>query len=82
MRIRRVGATAGSDDADSNVAAVGAALAQGDVAGALAAFAKLPEAARAAGADWLKAASARQGAATALAAIRADALGRLAAGKD
>jgi hypothetical protein len=84
VRIRRVGAAAGSGDldVDSDVAAIGAALAARDVAGALAAFAKLPEAARAAGADWARGAAARQGAASAVAALRADALGALAAGKD
>ena len=64
------------------VAQVGAALQRGDPGAALDAFAKLPEAARAAGLSWADAAKARQAAAAAAAALRADALGRLATAKD
>ncbi len=81
VRIRRVGAAA-DDDADSRVAAIGSALAHGNLASALDIFALLPDAARAAGADWVKGASARQSAAGAAAALRADALSRLTAGSD
>ncbi|THD45269.1 MAG: hypothetical protein E7774_08365 [Bradyrhizobium sp.] len=82
VRVRRVDGTVGGEDSDSQLAAVGAALARGDEAGALAAFAKLPDAARAAGADWAKAAAARDAAAEAAAGLRAEALGKLAAEKN
>ena len=82
VRIRRVGGAAGSDDPDARLRTIGAALARGDVPGALAAFSSLPDVARAAGADWAKTAAARQAAAAAAAALRADALAHLAAAKD
>jgi hypothetical protein len=81
VRIRRVGAPAGADDNDSRLTAIGDALAQGNLASALDTFALLPNAARVAGADWVKATAARQSAAAASAALRADALARLTAGK-
>ena len=50
VRVHRVGEAAGGDESDPPVAQVGAALDRGDLAAALAAFAQLPEASRAAGA--------------------------------
>ncbi|MGA2491807.1 MAG: hypothetical protein ABSF67_02520 [Roseiarcus sp.] len=82
VRVRRVGEAAGSDESDSPVARIGAALERGDLAAALAAFGQLPAASRAAGAVWADAANARAAAAKAASTLRADAIGRLAAAKD
>jgi hypothetical protein len=82
VRVRRVGETAGGDGSDPPVARIGAALERRDLAAALAAFGQLPEASRAAGAAWDDAAKARAAAAKAASALRADAIGGLAAAKD
>jgi hypothetical protein len=82
VRVRRVGAATGSDESDPPVARVAAALQRGDLAAALAAFDQLPEASRAAGAPWADAAKARAAAVKAASALRADAIGRIAAAKD
>jgi len=82
VRVRRVGEAAGSDESDPPVARVGAALDRGDLAAALAAYGQLPEASRAAGSPWVDAAKARAAAVRAASALRADAIGGLAAAKD
>jgi hypothetical protein len=82
VRVHRVGEAAGSDESDPPVARIGAALERGDLAAALDAFGLLPEASRAAGAAWDDAAKARATAARAASALRADAIGSLAAAKD
>ncbi len=82
VRIRRVGEAAGSDESDPPVARIGAALERGDLAAALEAYDRLPEASRAAGAAWADAAKARAAAVKAATALRADAIGGLAAAKD
>ena len=82
VRVRRVGEAAGSDESEPPVARIGAALERGDLAAALDALASLPEASRAAGAAWADAAKARVAAAKAATALRADAIGGLAAAKD
>ena len=82
VRVRRVGEAAGSDESEPPVAQIGAALERRDLAAALEAYDRLPEASRAAGAAWADAAKARVAAAKAATALRADAIGRLAAAKD
>jgi hypothetical protein len=82
VRVRRVGEAAASDESDPPVARIGAALERGDLAAALDAFGLLPEASRAAGAAWGDVAKARAAAAKAASALRADAIGSLAAAKD
>jgi hypothetical protein len=82
VRIRRVGEAAANDESEPPVARIGAALERGDLAAALDAYGRLPEAARAAGGLWADAARAREGAAKTATALRADAIGRLAAAKD
>jgi len=82
VRVRRVGVAAGSDESDPPLARIGAALERGDLAAALDAFGQLPEASRAAGQTWADAAKARATAAKAVSALRADAIGHLAAAKD
>jgi hypothetical protein len=82
VRVHRVGAAAGSDESDPPVARIGAALERGDLAAAVAAFGELPEASRAAGSAWGDEATARAAAAKAAAALRADAIGRIATAKD
>jgi hypothetical protein len=82
VRVRRVGEAAGSDESDPPVARIGAALGRGDLAAALDAFGQLPEASRAAGAAWDDAAKARAAAVKAASALRAEAIGGLAAAKD
>jgi hypothetical protein len=82
VRIRRVGEAAASDESEPPVARIGAALERGDLPAALDAYGRLPEAARAVGGLWADAAGAREGAAKAATALRADAIGRLAAAKD
>ena len=82
VRVRRVGEAAGSDESEPPVARIGAALERGDLAAALEAYGRLPEASRAAGAAWADAAKAREAAAKAATALRADAIGGLAAAKD
>jgi hypothetical protein len=78
VRVRKVGAV--GEGAEGSPAAVAAALGRGDLAAALDAYARLPEAARQAGADWAKSAAARQAASAAARALRDDAVARLAAG--
>jgi hypothetical protein len=78
VRVRKLGEVAG-DDAEALAARVSAALARGDLAAALDAYHALPEAARRASQDWAQGAGARQAAAVAAEALRADAVGRLAA---
>jgi len=82
VRVRRVGEAAGSDESDPPVARIGAALERGDLAAALDVFGQLPQAARAAGAPWADEAKASAAAAKAASALRADAIGGLAATKD
>ncbi len=82
VRVRRVGEAAGSAESELPVAQIGAALESGDVAAALEAFAKLPEAARAAGHAWAVSAQARDAAVRAATALRAEAIGRMATAKD
>ena len=64
VQVRRVGAVAGDDPA-ALVSQVDAALAEGDVAGALAAWNKLPQAAQDRSRDWAAAARGREAAAAA-----------------
>jgi hypothetical protein len=68
------------DDPPALVSQIEALSRRGEFAGALAAFNKLPEAARQAAGDWPAQARARQGADSALQSIREAAIGRLAAG--
>ena len=81
MRVRKVGEVAG-DDPGAQAARVSAALARGDLAAALDAYRRLPDAARQASADWGKAAEARLAAAVAAQSLRADAVARLAAAEN
>jgi hypothetical protein len=82
VRVRRVGEAGERDESGPPAARIGAALDRGDLAAALAAFGQLPDASRAAGAAWADAAKARVAAAKAATALRADAIGGLAAAKD
>ncbi len=82
VRVRRVGEASGSDEFEPPVGRIGAALDRGDLAAALEAYGRLSEASRAAGAVWFDAAKAREAAAKAATALRADAIGGLAAAKD
>jgi hypothetical protein len=79
VRVRDLNETAG-DDPPALVSQIEAMSRRGDVAGALGAFNKLPEAARQAAGDWPAQARARQAADSALQSIREAAIGRLAAG--
>ena len=79
IRVRNLNETAGDDPA-AIVSQIEAACRRGDIAGALAAFGKLPEAAREAAGDWPTEARARQAADAALRSIREAAIGRLAGG--
>ena len=79
VRVRNLNETAG-DDPQAIVSQIEAACRRGDIAGALAAFGKLPEAAREAAGDWPTEARARQAADAALQSIREAAIGRLAGG--
>ena len=81
VRVHAVGETA-SDDPEGLTSRITAALARGDLATALEAYGRLPEAARSAAGEWAKLTQARQSAGEAAAALRADAVGRLAAAKD
>ena len=82
VRVRRVGDAGESDVSEPPAARVGAALERGDVGAALEAYGRLPEASRAAGAAWADAAKARAAADKAATALRAEAIGGLAAAKD
>ncbi len=79
IRVRNLNETAG-EDPQAIVSQIEAACRRGDIAGALAAFGKLPEAAREAAGDWPTEARARQAADAALQSIREAAIGRLAGG--
>jgi hypothetical protein len=68
------------DNPDALVSQVEALSRRGDVAGALAAFGKLPEASRKVAAAWAAQAGQTAGAAQALQAIREEAIGHLTAG--
>ncbi len=68
------------DDPEAIVSRIGAECRRGDIAGAVAAFDKLPAAARQAAGDWPVKARARQAADAALQSIREAAVGRLAGG--
>jgi hypothetical protein len=77
VRVRDLNETAG-DDPQALVSQIEASSRRSDVAGALAAFDKLPEAGRQAAGDWATQARARQAAEAALQSIREAAIGRLA----
>jgi hypothetical protein len=79
VKVRELNETAG-DDPQALVSQIEAETRRGDIADALAAFDKLPEAARKAAGDWPTLARARQAADAALLSIREGAVGRLAGG--
>jgi len=79
VRVHVLGESAG-DDPEAIVSRIGAECRRGDIAGAVAAFDKLPAAARQAAGDWPVKARARQAADAALQSIRETAVGRLAGG--
>ena len=79
VRVHVLGESAG-DDPEAIVSRIGAECRRGDIAGAVAAFDKLPPAARQAAGDWPVKARARQAADAALQSIREAAVGRLAGG--
>ncbi|MBV9287823.1 MAG: hypothetical protein JO288_08365 [Hyphomicrobiales bacterium] len=80
VQVRDLAETTGDDPA-ALVSQIEAETRRGDLHAALAAFAKLPEPARRAAADWAAAAGARQQADDAVQSIREAALENLAAGK-
>ncbi len=80
VRVHKVGDPAAADP-ESLTSRITAALAHGDIAAALAAYHRLPEAAQRDAADWAAAAEARQKAGEAALALRATAVDRLAAAK-
>jgi len=77
VTVRHLDETAG-DDPQALVTQIEAETRRGDIADALTAFDKLPEAARKAAGDWPTLARARQAADAALLSIREGAVGRLA----
>ena len=79
VRVHVLGESAG-DDPEAIVSRIGAECRRGDIAGAVAAFDKLPAAARQGAGDWPVKARARQAADAALQSIREAAVGRLAGG--
>jgi hypothetical protein len=79
VRVHVLSESAG-DDPEALISRIEAACRRGDIAGALAAFDKLPAAAREAAGDWPVKARARQAADAALQSIREAAVGRLAGG--
>jgi len=79
VQVRDLGETTG-DDPEAIVSRVEADCRRGDIAGALAAFDKLPPAAREAAGDWPAKTRARQAADAALQSIREAAIRRLAGG--
>ena len=81
VRVRAVGEVAGDDPA-ALVSQIEAALARGQAASALGIYARLPELARKAGADWAKTADARIAADAAARSLRENAIGRLAAARN
>jgi hypothetical protein len=80
VKVRELNEAAG-DDPQALVSQIEAASRRGEIGAALAAFDKLPEAARKAAGDWPTLARARQAAETALQSIREAAVGRLASGQ-
>ena len=80
VKVRELNETAG-DDPQALVSQIEAASRRGDIGAAVAAFDKLPEAARKAAGDWPTLARARQAAEAALQSIREAAVGRLASGQ-
>jgi hypothetical protein len=81
VRVRAVGEVVGDDPA-ALVSQIQAALARGQPGQALGLYARLPEAARKAGADWARTAEARSAADSAAASLRDGAIRRLAAAKN
>ena len=79
VKVRDLNETVG-DNPSALVSQIEAESQRGEIAAALAAFAKLPEAARKAAGDWPTLARARQAADEALLSIREGAVGRLAGG--
>ena len=79
VKVRELNETAG-DDPQALVSQIEAASRRGEIGAAVAAFDKLPEAARKAAGDWPTLARAREAAETALQSIREAAVGRLASG--
>ncbi len=79
VKVRELNETAG-DDPQALVSQIESASRRGDIGAAVAAFDKLPEAARKAAGDWPALARARQAAEAALQSIREAAVGRLASG--
>ena len=79
VQVRDLGEAMG-DDPEAIVPRVEAECRRGDIAGALAAFDRLPAAAREAAGDWPAKAGARQAADAALRSIREAAIGQLAGG--
>ena len=77
VQIRRIGETQG-DDPQALASQVVARLERGDLVGALAAFARLPEPARQAASAWAAEAGAKQAAVAAAEALRDSAVARLA----
>jgi hypothetical protein len=80
VKVRELNETTG-DDPQALVSQIEAGSRRGDIGAALAAFDKLPEAARKAAGDWPTLARARQAAEAALQSIRESAVGRLASGQ-
>ena len=80
VKVRELNETAG-DDPQALVSQIEAASRRGDIGAAVAAFDKLPEAARKAAGDWPTLARARDAAEAALQSIREAAVGRLASGQ-
>jgi hypothetical protein len=80
VKVRELNETAG-DDPQALVSQIEAGSRRGDIGAALAAFDKLPEAARKAAGDWPTLARARQAAEAALQSIREAAVGQLASGQ-
>ncbi len=78
VQVRNLGETAGDDPA-ALASQIEADSRRGDISGALAAFAKLPETSRQAASAWAAEASAKQAADAAIQSIREAAVGRLAA---
>jgi len=80
VRVHAVGEVPG-EEPDALVSQIEAALGRGQVATAMSAYARLPEAARKPSAEWAKAAEARAGADSAARLLRENAIARLAAAK-
>ena len=80
VKVRELSETAG-DDPQALVSQIEAATRRGDIGAAVAAFDKLPEAARKAAGDWPTLARARAAAEASLQSIREAAVGQLASGQ-